>query len=375
MFTKFFEWYEKRHDYARQWLEENDGEIVGCFCSYVPEELVYASGNLPVRMLGSHEPQDVTEPHIFGMYCPFCRDVLAQGLKGRYDYMKGITIAQSCLHLRQAYTSWRNHVSHDFAYYIYMPNKVQTEHAYTYYAEELVKYKKALQEWTGNEISDDRLKESAELYNENRQLMRKVYDLRKDPDPKVTGLEAMIMVASSFMVDKKDHNAELKRILPQLENRQLDRETGARLMIVGSENDDAEFVKMVESCGATIVVDDHCTGSRYFWNSINFTEGNLIKDISDRYIDRPACPSKDWEDRTRFPHILKMAQDFNVEGIILIQQKFCDPHECDMVPLKEFLNGHGYETLILELDVTVPVGQFKIRVEAFLEMLGVEELF
>jgi benzoyl-CoA reductase subunit C len=374
MFTKFFDWYEKRHDYARDWLAKNNGEVVGCFCSYAPEELIYAAGHLPVRMLGSHEPQDVTEPHIFGMFCPFCRDVLAQGLKGRYDYMKGITIAQSCLHLRQAYTSWNNHIPSDFAYYIYMPNKVQTEHARSYYSEELIKFKKALEEWTGREITDQSLRESAELYNENRRLMHEVYDLRKGSNPPVTGLEAMVMVASSFFVDKKEHNEELKRILPQLQSRTLDRETGGRLMIVGSEDDDTEFVKMVESVGATIVADDHCTGSRYFWNSIEFN-GNILQDIANRYIDRPPCPTKDWEERTRFPHILNMAKEFNVDGVILIQQKFCDPHEADMVPLKEYLNSNGYETLFLEFDVTVPVGQMRIRVEAFLEMLGVEELF
>jgi benzoyl-CoA reductase subunit C len=374
MFTKFFEWYENRHDYARDWMAKNGGEVMGCFCSYVPEEMVYAAGHLPHRMLGSHEPQDVTEPFIFGMFCPFCRDVLAQGLKGRYDYMKGITIAQSCLHLRQAFTSWKNHVTHDFSHYIYMPNKVQTEHAYPYYAAELVKYKEALEKWTGKEITEESLKEACDLYNENRRLMHEVYDLRKGPDPKVTGLEAMVMVASSFMVDKKDHNAELKRILPELKSRNLNRDTGARLMIVGSEDDDTEFIKMVESVGATVVVDDHCTGSRYFWNETEF-KGDLVQDIAARYIDRIPCPTKDWEDRSRFPHILKLARDFNVEGVIMSQQKFCDPHECDMVPLKEYLKANDLPTLFLEFDVTVPIGQFRIRVEAFLEMLGVEELF
>ena len=47
MFTKFFQWYENRHDYARDWLAKHDGEVVGCFCSYVPEELIYAAGLLP----------------------------------------------------------------------------------------------------------------------------------------------------------------------------------------------------------------------------------------------------------------------------------------------------------------------------------------
>lgn len=145
-------------------------------------------------------------------------------------------------------------------------------------------------------------------------------------------------------------------------------------MIVGSENDDTKFIKMVESVGSTIVVDDHCTGSRYFWNLTEFSD-DITQSIANRYIDRPPCPTKDWEERRRFPHILNLAKEYSVDGVILIQQKFCDPHECDMVPLKEYLNSNDYPTLFLELDVTVPVGQMKIRVEAFLEMLGVEELF
>jgi len=374
MFARFFDWYENRHDYARKWLEKNGGEVVGCFCSYAPEELIYAAGLLPVRMLGSHEPQDVTEPHIFGMFCPFCRDVLAQGLKGRYDYMKGIMLAQSCLHLRQSFTSWKNHVPVDYAFYLYMPNKVQTDHARPYFKGELEKFKQSLEQWTGRTITDKAFKETAELYNENRRLMHEVYDLRKGPNPPVTGLEAMVMVASSFFVDKKEHNAELERILADLKSRRLDRETGGRLMIVGSENDDTEFVKMVESIGSSVVVDDHCTGSRYFWNLTQFT-GDIMQDIANRYLDRPPCPTKDWEERRRFPHILNLAKEFSVDGVILIQQKFCDPHECDMVPLKEFLNSNGYPTLFLEFDVTVPLGQMRVRVEAFLEMLGVEELF
>ena len=374
MFKKFFDWYDKRHDYARQWIADHGGEVVGCFCSYAPEELIYTAGLLPLRMLGSHEPQDVTEPYLFGMYCPFCRDVLAQGLKGRYDYMKGIMISQSCLHLRQSFTSWRNHVPVDYAYYLYMPAKVQTKHAYPYLKSEFEKFKKSLEEWTGKEITDESLKAACDLYNENRQLMHDVYDLRKGPDPKLTGLEAMVMVASSFMVDKKDHNAELKRILPELKNRKLDHETGSRLMIVGSEDDDTEFVKMVESVGATIVSDDHCTGSRYFWNLTEFN-GDIMQDIANRYVDRPPCPSKDWEERQRFPHVLQMANDFNVDGIILIQQKFCDPHECDIPVLKQYLNDNDIPTLFLEFDVTVPLGPMRIRVEAFLEILSEEELF
>ena len=43
--------------------------------------------------------------------------------------------------------------------------------------------------------------------------------------------------------------------------------------------------------------------------------------------------------------------------------------------LNKYLKENGIPSLFLEFDVTVPIGQFKIRTEAFLEMLTEEDLF
>jgi benzoyl-CoA reductase subunit C len=374
MFDTFQGWERARHDYARAWKERTGGKVMGYFCTYVPEEILYAAGVLPVRILGSHEPQDVTEPHIFGMYCPFCRDCLAQGLKGRYDYLDGIMIAQSCLHIRQAFTSWQKHVPTEFSYYLPMPNHVQSPRALPYLTGELADFRQAVEGWTGKTIGDDDLDGAVEVYNEHRRLMHAVYATRKGEVPPLTGEDAMEMVISSQMTDKVEHNQEVKRVLDELPNRKLDREVGTRLMIIGSEDDDIEFVNMVESSGATFVVDEHCTGTRYFWNEVKPREDRL-EAIAARYIERVPCPSKDWVDRTRITHILELAREWNVNGAIVIQQKFCDPHELDIPAIRKALEDNGIKTLFLEFDVTVPIGQFKVRVEAFLEMIGEEELF
>ncbi|MFH1676151.1 MAG: benzoyl-CoA reductase, bzd-type, subunit N [bacterium] len=374
MFDGFREWERNRHEYARDWQKRTGGKVIGYFCTYVPEEILYAAGVLPVRILGSHEPQDVTEPHIFGMFCPFCRDCLAQGLKGRYEYLDGIMISQSCLHIRQAFTSWQKHIPIDFSYYLCMPQRVQSDRALPYFTGELVEFKKAVEAWTGKRITDDDLDRAISVYNENRRLMREIYELRQDSDPLLTGEEAMEMVISSQMTDKAEHNEELKKVLAALPKRKNDRKPGTRLMILGSEDDDIKFINMVESCGATFVIDDHCTGSRYFWNQV-VPNDNRLEALASRLIDRPRCPSKDWEERTRVAHIIKLVKDWNVVGAIVIQQKFCDPHELDIPAIRKALNENGIKTLFLEFDVTVPIGQFKVRVEAFLEMIGEEDLF
>ena len=374
MFDTFRGWQQTRHEYAKAWKRRTGGKVMGYFCTYVPEEILYAAGVLPVRILGSHEPQDVTEPHIFGMFCPFCRDCLAQGLKGRYDYLDGVMIAQSCLHIRQAFSSWQKHVPVEFDYYLCMPHHVQSPRALPYLTGELATFKTAVEGWTDKTITDAALSAAIEVYNENRRLMHAVYALRKQDPPALTGEEAMNMVLSSQMTDKAEHNREISRILRQLPGRGNGRRRGSRLMILGSEDDDIEFLNMVESCGATFVVDDHCTGTRYFWNEVA-PRTNLLEAIAARYIDRVPCPSKDWEERRRIPHILNLAKEWKVKGALVIQQKFCDPHELDIPAIRKALEENGIKTLFLEFDVTVPIGQFKVRVEAFLEMIGEEDLF
>ncbi len=374
MMERFRQWYENRHDYAREWKKKTGGKVLGYFCTYAPEEIMYAAGVLPVRILGSHEPQDVTEPHIFGMYCPFCRDCLAQGLKGRYSYLDGIMISQSCLHIRQAFTSWELHIPVDFSYYLPMPNNVQSKRAVPYLAHELRAFKNALERWMGKEIRDEELEQGIEIMNKSRRLTRELYELRKSESPPLSGLEAMYAVVSSQMVDKREYNNELEAILRKLPQRVEDNSAKIRLMILGSENDDTEFLKMVESLGAIFVIDDHCTGSRYFWNE-TIPNQDLFESIATRYVERIPCPSKDWPVRKRVSHIKELARDWKAQGAIVIQQKFCDPHELDIPSIIKSLKESGIPSQFLEFDVTVPVGQFKTRVEAFLEMLRGEDLF
>ncbi len=375
IFQQFRDWIDNRHEYAKEWKEENNKKIIGYFCTYVPEEILYAADILPVRILGSHEPPTVTEPYIFAMFCHLCRDCLAQGLKGRFNYLDGIVEGQSCLHLRQTFNAWRLHIPTSFAHYIHIPHGIQNPYAIPYLTQELAKFKKSLEDWTGKRITNEDLDNGIEIMNENRELMRKVHEFRKLENPKITGLEAMEMVLSSQMVDKQEHSKLLNKLLEELPKRILNRNTGTRLMIIGSEDDDRVFMKNVEALGATFVIEEHCTGSRYLWDDVIPQEDRLSA-IATRYVNRIPCPSKDWPEFTRIQHAVKLAKDFNVRGALVIQNKFCDPHGIEIPPLREALKKVDVQSYPLEFDVTVPWGQFRTRVEAFLETLtGLEELF
>jgi benzoyl-CoA reductase subunit C len=379
LIEKFQEWYEKRHEYQKDYKERTGKKIVGYLCTYAPEEILYAFDVLPVRILGSHEPQDVTEPHIFGMFCPFCRDVLAQGLKGKYDYLDGIMISQSCLHLRQAFTSWELHKNPGWSYFLPMPNHVQSKRAVPFLMEEYKLLIDKLEELTGKKINDDDMRRGIQLVNKARRLMKEIYEFRKQDNPPITGAEAMYMVCAYFFTDASEFIEVAEKVLEELETRTIARDPGKRIMLIGSENDDIEYIKMIEtlgdreSVGCTVVIEEHCTTTRFFWDEIDESIDDPLRAIAERYVYRTPCPSKDWPNRGRLDVILNFAKEYNVDGAIVIQQKFCDPHECDIPFVRKHLEKNGIPTYFLEFDVTTPAGPFAIRTEAFLETLEAED--
>jgi benzoyl-CoA reductase subunit C len=184
------------------------------------------------------------------MFCPFCRDSLAQGLLGRFDYAEGVTLTQSCIQYRQTFSSWRSNVpSVKWDYYVPMPNDVQSPHARKAHYAEIQAFRTFLSALTGKELTDAMLHEATDTIDENRRLLRQLFDYRKESNPKVTGVEALYASITAQFVDKKEHNEQLKKVLAALPARQMDRKEGVRFMTIGSENDDIAFMAMVESVG------------------------------------------------------------------------------------------------------------------------------
>lgn len=141
-------------------------------------------------------------------------------------------------------------------------------------------------------------------------------------------------------------------------------------MVIGSENHDLELYQIIEDVGANIVVEESCVGSRYFWNQVT-PQADRLSAIADRYLTRPRCPLKDLPERQRPSHILNLATDWQVQGAILIQQKFCWPHGFDLPAIDRVLKENGIPTTSLELDITLHRASVRTRAEALLEMLAI----
>ncbi|MEE8472784.1 MAG: 2-hydroxyacyl-CoA dehydratase [Dehalococcoidia bacterium] len=366
---------ENRHQYARQWKERTGGKVLGYFCCYFPEELAYAAGVLPVRIVSNHEPQELSNMHIPGFFCSFCRDALAEGLKGTYEYLDGIAMAHTCRQIAQAYESWLRHVPVDYHYYLPMPALADSDFFRPWVVEELGEFQGSLENWTGNKVSPSALENAIELYNTGRRHLMSLYEMRKAETPPISGGETMEVVLSSMFCDKVEHNQWLQNVLANISvGDPAQRRPRTRFMLVGGEDHDPELPHLIEAQGADIVIDDMCMGSRYFWNLVPDGKDPLAA-LATRYLEKPSCPVKDISatmDRARQKHLLNLARDYGVEGVIMVYQKFCDPQELDMPFLIQTFKEAGIPTCVLELETTLARGQVQTRVQAFLETIELE---
>lgn len=357
------------HQFAMDWKKKTGGKVMGYICTNLPEELMYAAGTLPVRLLGTNEPEDVTKPYIFAAsFCPFCRDCFAQALQGKYDYIDGVSFALVCTHARQIFEGWKKHMPIEYSYQLHLPN-LQNSHSKVYIAGEIEDFKHSLEGWTGKTITTHKIDSAIELYNTNRRLMASVYDLMKVDNPPIKEAEVAEIALAGMLIDKETHNSLLKEVLKEVpKHESVGNEQAPRLMLLGSVNNNIEFIKFIDSLGGRVVIDDYCTGSRYYQAEV-IPEENRMAALAGRTIRKPPCPMKDLPERWRIPHILKLAEDYRVKGVIYTIQRLCDSHGLDYITIESALKEKGIPMLKLEMDLGIPFGQFRTRIEAFLEMI------
>ena len=364
---RFKELMDNRHEYTKKWKARTGGKVLGYFEPYTPEEVIYAAGVLPIRLLGRHEPDDMTDRYIYGS-CACARDIVNQVALGRFDYVDGVTYAEACQWMRQAFISCQAFQSFSYNYDIFVPDYVDGHRSKEVMYSEMRAFKKALQEWTGNIITDEALDHAIDVYNTNRRLMRQVYELRRADNPVVSGSEAMEMVLASQVMDKEDHNRMLEDALKALRKRKNVQNTGPRLMLVGSPTSDAKLERLIEKLGAVVVIDELCTGSGYFWNEVIPQEDRLLA-ISLRYLGKPHCALKDNNWRRRPAHIHQLYEDFNAQGVIIAKQIYCHPHGTDNPHIWKILRERNYPFHFLEQDTTLSEREMKTRLEAFINMV------
>ena len=369
------EHYRQRDLAAREW-KGKEGKVAGYFCDSVPEEMILAAGFFPLRIsgdpLGSTEASDkYTEPFYEG----FVRSMFNMILTGRYDFLDFLIIPHSRDSVVSLYGTLLEvrELDSDIKlppFYLFEMLHTKLFLTELYNRDRVRELKRKLEEWSGQEISNEALSRAIAIGNENKMLLKKVADLRAAEPPRISGVEALQIIGSSMFMLKEEHNKLLSQFLQKAND--FPARDGVRLFVTGSPLDNLQLYELVESCNAIIVAENNCWGNRYSDNPVKISLDPL-EAISDRYHLKSPCP---WMGpmAQRVEYCLSKAVEAKVQGVIF----FCNAWDCvetwDYPDQKKALEEKGIPTICFEMQKYLlsdtDKEQIKTSLERFIESIG-----
>jgi benzoyl-CoA reductase subunit C len=370
--AKFNEWATFPGESLSRWKEQNKKKIMGCFPMDIPEEMIHAAGMLPVVMWENSEPIILGHAHISPYNCGIIRSVIDDSAKGNLDFLDGIVSYETCLQARHLPFILQKTGWHGYYQRIFLPGMVTGIAGRQFMIDNLLRLKEGLERLTTREISQEGLSQSIQIYNENRGLLRKLYQLRKRNPGLLKAKEVLAIVHSSMLMLKEEHNQLLQQLLADLNKREPKPEKRARVILSGSlcEAPQSVILDLIEEADMVIVDDDLYVGPRYFANDARADEDPL-EALTDRYLERkPPSPTKvdsevDWSD-----YLLQLVIQNEAVGVISLVVKYCPPHLAYYPDIERKLSQAGIHTLMLEMEHEITsLEQVKTRLQAFRESL------
>ncbi len=372
--------YYKDYGLRAKELKKEGKKIIGYICSFVPLEIISASGCIPFRVRGNiHEPITKGDTLLETIVCPYYRSIFDLSVKGKYDFLSGLVIPHGCDSMVRSFSTWSYSLPYAYFHFVNIPT-VCVESSFEFFNAEINAFRKSLEKFTGRTITDEDLAKAIRVYNENRDKVRALYEFRKADPPLLSGTELTMVLTVGSSLPVGEANTLIDQVLAEIGKREKSHlKKGPRIFIDGACLDNIELIKLVEELGGNVVADTICNGARDYFPKTD-VGGDPIDALAHRYLDKINCPKTYRENKTgtfegdiasRFKDIGAYTKEFNVEGAILYVYKYCDPFGFEVPARKAYYQSIDVPLLHLE-DVysAGTMGQLRTRVQAFLEMIG-----
>lgn len=332
-----------------------------------PEEIIMAAGFTPLRLLGDPSIDlDKANQHVPPNHCVWARNILEQAMKGLDSEIKGLITSHGCDCTNREFDIWLDCVKLDFMFFLNVPLK-RNEKALKFFINDLKELIIQLEEKFNLKINNDKMKDAINTMNKIRNLLKEISEYRSKLILK--GSEFHDLVKMVQQNDKIQALNTLESKLNELKTRSRFSENGLKkILLTGSEIDDTEFIKFLESLKFQVVIDDLGIGTRYFWNTIDESEEPL-KALAKYHLTKPVFSTK-FPSYKRFEFIKELAESYKVDGIINIAAKFCEPILYDHPYMNKKFKELEIPYLFVEIEYNREAyKQLSTRFEAFYEML------
>jgi benzoyl-CoA reductase/2-hydroxyglutaryl-CoA dehydratase subunit BcrC/BadD/HgdB len=353
-------------DQELQTLVSGGKRLIGYFCTYTPIELIYASGFIPVRIMGETETIEKAYTLIPEFICPYMRKAVERGLSGSYKCLDGLVQGYTCDAACGVANIWEANMGADPFHILPLPYVDQPEARY--FLRSGLEYLTEILKGAGGEYSHERLADSLDIYGRIRTLMAELYELRYDNRLPFGAEDFLTIVQAGFVTAPERYLAMLQNLIDALPET-CDEGKGVPVLVSGSLIEETKVMRILEESGGKVVADDLCTGMRNFVPAYGHGSDPMDQ-LVDRIMNRFPCPSRTSAEE-RLPRLLDLITHSKARAVVFIFQKYCTPHLGDHPFMNSVLKDKGIPSIAVELDETgIMESQLKTRLESFFEMIG-----
>ena len=363
-------------------------KCVAYVCENTPEPLLNLDGIFSARLRAPRTgSMEMATYYLTSFLCEYSRALLERAIEGGYNFADCLIAPDGCTMINRAVENMEllHTMGKDKDSFFYenmeIPMKADDNGLNLFVLQCRNHILKPLEEKFGIDCSDSAIRKSVEEHNRVCSLIRAIGEFRKGDRPTITGYEFNVITLATYVAPKYLLLDKLEETLEELKTREPDEKNAfrARVLIVGSEVDDPEFVKLVEGTGAFVCADRFCYGSFPGRDCITLTDDeDALTQICRQYMYRGQCPR--YMDQAKMvgrrEYVKRLAEEYAADGIIYEQIKFCDPWAYErMIGSHVLHNDFGYPVLSIDRPYsTSGTGQLRTRIQAFIESIEIKKI-
>jgi len=342
---------------------------IGFFCPHVPEELVHASGAFAFRLMGTPVKMSHVQAHLPPNCCHLVKSSFESLLQGELDFLKGIIFSHTCDTMQGLAEIWALQKRIPLQFNLMIPSHVDSELSRPYLKAEMDRFRNFLESNVGK-ITLQNLKASIQLFNRIKEKLQEIYSRRPKSLTQIAGTDFARIIRAGYLMDRQRYLELLDELLAGLPENAEESENRVSVYLAGNMTHSDSYYSLIEEAGAIVVEDDLCSGTRFLRLMVP-EDMDPIDGLTSRYFTSFLCPTQHKGAHAHIETLSREVEKSAAKGVIFLLYKYCESHFFDYPDLKQALESKGIPTLLLEVeDPSYSVGQLKIRVQAFIEMLS-----
>lgn len=358
-------------------IQNKKGIVAGTFCSFIPVEVLDAA-NIHILNIGSSDEKNsaLAEADLPANLCPIVKSSYGDALSKDENLINlvDIIIAEMSCDGKKKMFELLSEIKEVIL--IQLPQGIDRPYAPTMWENEVKYLIRSLEEKYGVEISEDKLRAAASNRNKLRTLYNELFELAKLNPPAISGYDLYKTIDRyRYTLNIDDEYDQLKEYVDRIKE---DYHSGLRpvakdakrILITGCPIGGVldKTVGTIEESGGTVVCYENCNGIKPVRNNIDENSGDIIKAISNRYLNI-GC-SIMTPNTARMELLPKLIEEFNIDAVVEVTLQTCHPYSIETREVKKVMDGLNIPFMSLETDFSQSsTGQIKTRIAAFIEML------